>query len=402
MKARSRRARGDGAIRKLASGRYEARLTVGHDANGKRIRRNLYAESEEALRVKLMREQQLLATKPRHYADAERITVAAFLTEWVEAEVKSENRHATYLLREGTCRNHIAPYIGSLKLSQVEDDHIRGLLRTLQRQGVGTRTRQVVHATLRRAFAIAMRDKLILNNPVSTVDRPKGVRNEKLIFSEEEALLFLSAAKGHPYEALYIVALTTGLRQGELFALEWSDVDLQRAALRVQATLVEDESGKLVRGEPKTASSRRIVDLPNVTVEALKEHRASSRGFDGFVFRDSVGGPLRKSNFLRRHFYPLLKRPRACQGCETLWMHDPLTRCPECQSGLSKTALPRITFHTLRHVANSILLARGANIRLLADRLGHSTTRTTLEHYSHVLTGAQREAAQTLDKVFGT
>ena len=313
-------------------------------------------------------------SKPRYYADAERITVAAFLTEWVEAEVKSENRHATYLLREGTCRNHIAPYIGSLKLSQVEDDHIRGLLRALQRQGVGTRTRQVVHATLRRAFAVAMRDKLIPSNPVATVERPKGVRTQKRIFSEEEALVFLSAAKGHPYEALYVLALTTGMRQGELFALDWSDVDLQHAALRVQATLVEDADRRLIRGEPKTASSRRIVDLPNVAVEALKEHRTRSRGFEGFVFRDSIGGPLRKSNFLRRYFYPLLKQAE----------------------------LPRITFHTLRHVANSILLARGANIRLLADRLGHSTTRTTLEHYSHVLTGAQREAAQTLDKVFGT
>jgi len=373
MKVNGRRARGDGTIRKLASGRYEARLTLGYDANGKRKRKNLYAESEEALRVKIMREQQLLVAKPRYYADAERITVAAFLTEWVETEVKSENRYATYLLREGTCRNHIVPHIGSLKLSQVEDDHIRGLLRALQRQGVGTRTRQVAHATLRRAFAIAMRDKLIPTNPVATVERPKGVRT-KHIFSEKEALVFLSAAKGHSYEALYVLALTTGMRQGELFALDWSDVDLQRAALRVQATLVEDADGKLIRGEPKTASSRRIVDLPNVAVEALKEHRTRTHGFEGFVFRDSIGGPLRKSNFLRRYFYPLLKRAE----------------------------LPRITFHALRHVANSILLARGANIRLLADRLGHATTRTTLEHYSHVLTGAQREAAQTLDTVFGT
>lgn len=119
-----------------------------------------------------------------------------------------------------------------------------------------------------------MRDKLVANNPVTLVDRPKGLRGEKRIFSEEEAILFLSSAKGDPYEALYITALTTELRQGELFALEWSDVDIQRSALRVTATLVEDETGKLVRGAPKTASSRRIVDLPKVAVEALKEHRA--------------------------------------------------------------------------------------------------------------------------------
>ena len=120
------------------------------------------------------------------------------------------------------------------------------------------------------------------------------------------------------------------------------------------------------------------------------------------MFRDSIGGPLRKSNFLGRHFYPLLKRARVCDGCEGLWMRDPARQCPKCKTRASKATLPRITFHTLRHVANSILLARGANIQLLADRLGHATTRSTLEHYSHVLTGAQREAAQTLDTIFGT
>jgi len=132
--------------------------------------------------------------------------------------------------------------------------------------------------------------------------------------------------------------------------------------------------GNLVRTDPKTDSSRRIVDLPTAAVAVLRKHRTQTTGFSGYVFRDSAGGPIRKSNFVRRHYHPLLKR----------------------------AGLPRVTFHTLRHVANSLLFARGVNITILAERLGHSTTRTTLDHYSHVLTGSQRDAVTKLDAIFGT
>lgn len=399
---RRRRDRGNGATRKLASGTFEARITIGYDAEGRRVRKNVYADSEDALRAAIAREQQRLARKPRHYADAERITLEAFLKEWLESEVRAENRRATYVLREATIRNHITPHLGTLKLAHIEDDHIRGLLRTLTAKDVGARTRQVVHATLRRAFQVAVRDKLLSDNPVTHVDRPKAQRNEKHILDEKQARTLLDAASDGAYYALYVLALTTGMRQGEIFALEWADIDLQNAALRVRATLSEDEDGNLNRTAPKTPSSRRIVHLPAIAVEALREHRVRTEGFEGYVFSDSTGGPLRKSNFLRRDFHPMLERPRVCEDCKAPWMRGREKQCPQCGSERSKRAIPRITFHTLRHVANSILLARGANVRLLADRLGHSTTRTTLEHYSHVLPGAQREAARTLDAVFGT
>ncbi len=403
MKKKSRRSRGEGAIRKLASGGYEARLTVGCDANGKRIRKNLYAETKDVLIAMIARTRQQHVAKPRYHADAEALTMAGFIAEWLESEVKSNNRPATYRLREGTCRNHIVPYLGMMRLAHVEDNHVRGLLQVLQGKSIGARTRQVVHATLHCVFEVAVRDKLLATNPMSTVEKPKTRRKEKVIFTEEEARLFIAAARGDQYEALYILALMSGMREGELFALEWSNIDLQEQVVRVRANLAQDLKYQLVREETKTASSWRVVDLPKIAVEALRDHKKRIRGFEGLVFRDSADGPLRKSNFLRRQYHPLLERWRVCTDCDHLWLRDRANAiCPACSSAESKPRLPHVTFHTLRHVVNSILLARGVNVRLLADRLGHSTTRTTLEHYSHVLPDARREAARSLDDLFGT
>lgn len=369
-----RRARGEGTMSQLSDGTFVARISLGFDTGGKRIRKTLSAETQNQLQLKIAREQQRLNQRPRYHIDAQRISLGAFLEEWLEEEVRPNTRLATYKLREATCRNHITPYLGKVWLADLEPAHVRGLIRNLRSQSVGGRTMQVVHATLACALNVAVRDELLERNVAAIVERPKAAKREKHILDEDQAKQLLEAVQGDPYEAIYVLALTTGLRQGELFALHWGDVDLPRAAIRVRATLTEDENGKPIRTDPKTESSRRIVDLPEIAVAALREHRVRTEGFEGYIFRDSAGGPIRKSNFLRRNFHPLLERAE----------------------------LPRITFHSLRHVANSILLAHGANIRLLADRLGHSTTRTTIEHYSHVLTGAQKEAARTLDGIFGT
>lgn len=376
---------------------------MGCDADGKRIRKNFYAETKDVLLAMIARARQQHITKPRYHADAEELTLAGFITEWLETDVKSNNWPATYRLREGTCRNHIMPYVGMMKLAHVEDNHIRGLLQMLQQKRIGARTRQVVHSTLHCVFEIAVRDKLLAANPISHVEKPRAPRKEKAIFTEQEARLFIEAARGDRYEALYVLGLMTGMREGELFALEWTNVELQDNLVRVRANLAEDLDKKLVRDETKTPSSWRLVDIPKIAVESLREHKKRARGFEGLVFRDSKGGPLRKSNFLRRHYHPLLQRWRVCKDCERVWLRDPANvRCPACNSANSMPRLPQITFHSLRHVINSILLARGVNVRLLADRLGHSTTRTTLEHYSHVLPDARRDAARSLDDLFGT
>lgn len=182
-------------------------------------------------------------------------------------------------------------------------------------------------------------------------------------------------AKGDPLEALYVVAVGTGARLGELLALRWEDATLEDASLSIRRTLV-DINGKLEIGEPKTTRSRRRIDLPAFVVDALRRHRARIGAHPhpkAWIFADSKGGPLRKSNVARRSFQPLLK-----------------------QAGL-----PRIRFHDLRHTAASLLLARGVHPKVVQERLGHATIAITLDTYSHVIPSMQKAAAAELDALVG-
>jgi len=169
--------------------------------------------------------------------------------------------------------------------------------------------------------------------------------------------------------------VTTGLRQGELFGLQWADVNLQTGMLAVRRTLIE-VGGKLSFGPPKSKSGTRAIRLPAVAVEALTTHRAEMMrdGFAGasVVFCDTKGGPLRRSNFLRKYFKPLLER----------------------------AGVPDVRFHDLRHTSATLMLADNIHPKIVQQRLGHSQIALTLDTYSHVLPSMDEAAAGTFDRLF--
>ncbi len=198
-------------------------------------------------------------------------------------------------------------------------------------------------------------------------------RKELRTLNAEEAQRLLEAAKGDRLEALLVLALTTGMRQGELLGLQWEDVDLKTGTVYIRRTLLELK-GKLTLGETKSGRNRRV-DLPDIAVETLREHRKRmlAEGHPGpWVFCDTQGGPIRKSNLTRRWFKPLLQR----------------------------AGLPDIRFHDLRHTAATLLLTLGVHPKIVQERLGHSQISLTLDTYSHVLPSMQREAARKLDTLF--
>ncbi len=362
-----RRPRDSGALRRIREGMYVGRAS----------RINIEGERERAVfrgsRQEVLDQMAVWRKTPKQKPSAP-ITVREYLACWL-AEVKASNRHATYALREVIIRRHIAPYIGDLRLGALERDHIRGWLDALAEARAGARTRQVALATLTCALNAAIESDRIAANPCERIgkrDRPCAIEHPKVILSIEEAHQLLEVAREGPYYALFLLALRTGMRQGELFALEWADIDLDRAELHVEKTLTEDEHGQLVRTDPKIKTSRRKVALSPQTVVALREHRKRTAGFSGLVFTSRDGTPIRKTNFIRRHFHPLLKR----------------------------AGLPHVTFHSLRHLSNSVVLANGASALEAAERIGHSDTRVTLDRYGHVLGNAQRALADRLDAMF--
>ncbi len=180
-------------------------------------------------------------------------------------------------------------------------------------------------------------------------------------------------------EALYVLALTTGMREGELLALQWKDLDMAGGSLQVRRKVSRITNKGFVVSEPKTAKSRRNIPLAPRTLEALKRHRVRQNEQrlalgdawedQGLIFANSLGKPLEVSNMTRRSFRPLLV----------------------------KAGLPQIRFHDLRHSCATLLLSMGIHPKVVQERLGHSQISVTLDTYSHVLPSMQEEAAQRLD-----
>lgn len=242
------------------------------------------------------------------------------------------------------------------------------------------------HRVLRLIFKSALSSRIISHNPALEAEPPSKNPNPKRNFlTSQEARHFLAAAKaaGSRYYPLYLAALTTGMREGELFGWRWSDIDLERGSARVIQTL-EKPGREPVFGITKSNAGRHILLVPEL-VEALRDWREQveeeKRLFGeqyrdyGLVFTVPGGAPIDKGNLARRDFKPLLKR----------------------------AGLPDIRFHDLRHSTASILLEMGVNPKIVQELLGHSQISITMDIYSHAIPGLQKEAVKKMKQaLFGS
>jgi integrase len=371
--ARARRGRGEGSISQRDDGRWEGKLSLGYDAQGKRIRKTLYGKTKTEVQEKLekLKQDPTTGLPP----DIEKLTVATYMTRWLEDTARPTIDEGTYASYESLIRLHIVPEIGHLRLNKLAPIHLQQLY-SRKLEDLSPRTVQIIHAILHRALKQAHRWDMVPQNVAAAVDRPKAPKKEMQFLTPEQVERFWEVAEQDRLYALYVLAATTGMRQGELLGLQWSDIDLAQATLSVQRTL-KNVRGTMSVGEPKTAAGRRTITLPEFAVQALREHRkrmlAEGLTASPWVFCDTQGGPIQKRNLVRRSFKPLLK----------------------------EAELPDIRFHDLRHTATSLLLAKGVHPKIVQERLGHSRISVTLDTYSHVMPTLQRDAADKLDELFG-
>lgn len=200
---------------------------------------------------------------------------------------------------------------------------------------------------------------------------------------------FLKAARDDRLEALYVVAVSTGLRWGELTGLTWTDLDLQAGVARIQRQMTEG-NGHPALAELKTARSRRQIHLPTRAIVALRQHRQrqfAELGRQELVFTDTRGGPLRASNVLRQSFIPLLERAGLAKREKDAEGREHVIRAHR--------------FHDLRHTAATLLLQQNVNPKIVSEILGHSQIALTLDTYSHVLPSMQQDAAAKMDALLG-
>jgi integrase len=199
------------------------------------------------------------------------LTVEEYMVRWLADSVRGTVRSTTFERYEQITGKHIVPEVGRVKLKALTPVHVRSLYRKKLEAGLSARTVQYVHVTLHKALKQAVRDGLIPRNSTEAVKPPQLRREEMRPLTAEQVKILFDAAKGDRLEALYILAVTTGLRQGELLGLKWDDVDLDTGTLQVRRTLTTAKDGPVLSA-PKTKGSRRSVKLSKRTLEALRSH----------------------------------------------------------------------------------------------------------------------------------
>jgi integrase len=373
-----RRGQNEGSIFQRKDGRWCAILSLGWE-NGSRKRKSFYGKTAAEV------QNQLLKARSDHAHNIpvaiERQSVGQFLMHWLEHTIKPNARPRSYESFEIIIRRHIIPELGQVRLEKLSPQNVQGLLDRKLRGGLAPQTVVHIRMVLRTALNQAMKWSLIARNPAALVDPPRMPRGEIRPLTAEEARRFLDAAKGERLEALYTLALFSGLRRGEILGLRWSDVDLEERALRVNQA-IQRVGGKLRAAETKTERSRRTISLPSTIVAVLRAHRvhqlqerliAGSLWQDsGLVFMSRVGTPVEPRN-LHRDFVRVLKVAK----------------------------VPRIRFHDLRHSAASLLLAQGVPLRMIMEQLGHSSIALTANTYAHVMPAAMRDVADKMELILG-
>src|SRR5215207_9424942 len=309
-----RRGNGEGSIRRRTDGRWEGRYTV-HTAEGRK-QKTVYGKTRKEVAAKLT---EAMAGRDKGLVfDAGKLTVGEHLAWWLEDVVRPSASHRTYSTNAQQVRTHIAPTLGRIKLKGLRKAHIDRLYREMLDSGLSPSTVRRVHAVLHRALEEAVKGDLIPRNPAAHANKPKVKLEEPEPLEASQAAAFLKAAKGDRFEALYILCLMCGLRQGEALALRWRDIDLDGGTLRINLQLQRVRGGGGLRfSEPKNAS-RRTVGLPQRAVSALKSHRkhqlqeklaAGPLYRDGgLVFASGHGTPIDAQNVVNRYYKPLLKR----------------------------------------------------------------------------------------------
>ena len=366
----SRRPHGEGSVYRLPNGRWRGVVNLGWHA-GKR-RRKYITRSTQADVVRELR--RLTAA-----ADAGRLPIerAPTLGQWLERYL---NEVAAPSVRPSTLRRYrqelrlyIAPALGKVPLDKLKPSQVSDFYRSqLLRLSPGSVRR--LHALLRRSLGVAVRWQLIPWNPVTAVDPPSLSSIEVHPFDTNEARLFLAAASGDRFEARWLIAISLGLRQGEVSGLAWRDVDLDQRVLAVRQTLQYRPGQGFHLVPPKTARSRRIIPLPDALVEALKLRReqqetdrltAGDEFWEdwGLVFTTRFGTPLSPRNDYR-----------------------------DFQRLVAAAGLRHVRLHDLRHTAASLMLAQGVSPRVVMEILGHSQISVTMNTYSHVTPASSREA----------
>ena len=377
-----------GSIQKRGNGSWRLVFDLDRDHTGKRHQkvitfRGTKREADDELsRI-------LAEIKNGGFVDPGKVTVEKYLDKWLE-HVATKTATKTHERYSEIVALGIVPYIGQVKLAKLSPMHIQSAYaealqsgRKNGKGGLSPRTVLHYHRILSQALKQAVKWQLLGRNPADAVEPPKPTHKEMMALDEDQTAILIEYARGTALYMPILLAVTTGMRRGEVLALRWSDIDLDGGILSVTRTLEKSRHGGLKFKQPKTQKSRRTISLPGITVDALRLHRVEQAELmlslgagwseDGLVCMKNAGDPI-----------------------------NPNTLTSGFASFIENADLPRIRFHDLRHTHATHLLKAGVHPKVAQERLGHATIAVTLDLYSHVMPGMQEDAAMKVDRALRT
>jgi integrase len=364
-----KRGNSEGSIYKRSNGTWSVQVTL----QGRRLSHTFKTQRECHEWLKKIRGQiddgmTLASTKT---------SLGEFLTGWLTSTKTSKGR-GTWQHYEQLIRTYIIPNLGGIKVRDLRPDHIQAFYNRLFDEHVGVYTIRKVHTTLHSALQQAAKTGFIGRNPVSYAQPPKEPDIEMDILNGSQVSRLLIAAQGHRLEALFHLAVISGMRQMELLGLQWNDLDWIKQTLKIERQLLKPDGDGVKFSAPKTRYGKRSIALGTKMIEILRKHYEHQQADQlkaceawkeyGLIFTTINGTPIHPRNLLRD--YKKL-------------LHD--------------AGLPPFRFHDLRHTAASILLAQGIPVITVSRRLGHARASITLDIYGHLIPTIQDEVAELID-----
>ena len=372
----SRRGNGEGSIYRRDDGLWVGALDLGW-REGKRVRKVVSSKSRGEVVRRMRALQPSIAQGVKLAPD--RLTVGQYLDGWLTDRIPGTVTPRTEVLYERAVTDYIVPSLGRIRLNQLTPSDVSQMLRDMEARGYSPSTRRMARATLRRALRMAEQDGLLIRNVASIAEGPKMNQREGRSLTPEQARTILAAVRGHRHEAAYVIAISLGLRRGEILGLSWSDVERAEGTvvIHVRRQLVRNKSG-LHLVDLKTAGSKRTLHLSAPLVEVLDRHRRRQeaeelvggvrwRNEHELVFTSNIGTPLDPEAFGRTV-------PKICE-----------------EAGLGHWSI-----HELRHSCASLLLAQEVPLEVVAEQLGHVSIRVTKDVYGHLMPRSRARAAEAM------
>ena len=376
-----RRKKGDGSVRQRKDGRWEGRVVIGYDEKGLPRTKNVLAKTKRECQEKLKQLRETVTGSKTEKVRPE-MPFGEWLDFWYQNYVKPQIRPTTQANYEAKIYQHIIPELGKIPLNQLAQKDLQQFYARMKTGGRLIRTEQFgkglsdsmvrgLHAACRSALDKAVQEELIRTNPAVGCKLPPKRGREMQVLGREELQRFLIQAQAEGYFELFLLDLCTGLRRGELLALQWDDLNFKTGTLTVNKQVYEVK-GQLQVSIPKTRASIRRLVLPPGVVEVLRQYRETvdSRWMFPSPVKEDI--PI-TPGAVRRRLQIILERA----GCK------------------------RIRFHDLRHTFATLSLESGMDVKTLSAMLGHVSAATTLDIYTHVTGDMQSEAAAKIDRGLG-